>query len=152
MGQGITPQCQGEEPALQEGLNVEDADPIAFDIEKELETVTDEMSILVEMTQSIIAEIAGTVLDQDNYEKRYNSLVDRYEEKKIRYDELTVVIADKQAKSEIIGNFIKSLKKMDGMVETFNESLWGGMVEYATVFNKKKVVFTFKGGIKITVE
>lgn len=54
-------------------------------------------------------------------------VVDRYEEKKVRYDELATVIADKQAQSEIIGNFIKTIKKMDGMVECL------------TVFNKKKV-------------
>ena len=64
---------------------------------------------------------------------------------------MTAIIAEKQAKSEIIGNFIKTIKKMDGMVETFDEGLWGGMVEYATVFSKKKVVFTFKGEIEITV-
>lgn len=122
------------------------------DLKKELETVTEEISVLGEMTHSIIAENARTALDQDNYTKRYNSLVDRYEEKKIRYNELNAVIADKQAKSEIIGNFIKIIKKMDGIVETFDEGLWGGMVEFATAFNKKKVVFTFKGGIEITVE
>ena len=86
------------------------------------------------------------------YERRYNSLVYRYEEKKIRYNELTDVIADKQAQGEIIGNFIKTIKKMEGMVETFDVSIWGSMVEYATVFYKKKVAFTFKSGIEITVE
>lgn len=120
-------------------------------LEKELETVTEEMSVLVEMTQSIIAENARTVLDQENYEKRYNSLVDRYEEKKIRYEKLADVIAEKQSQSEIIENFIKMIKKMDGLVETFDEWLWGGMVEYVTVFNKKKVVFSFKGNIEITL-
>ena len=40
---------------------------------------------------------------------------------------------------------------MDGMVGTFDEGLWGGMVEYATVFNKKKVIFTFKGNIEIVL-
>jgi hypothetical protein len=40
---------------------------------------------------------------------------------------------------------------MDGMVDTFDEGIWGGMVEYTTIFNKKKVVFTFKGGGEITV-
>lgn len=29
--------------------------------------------------------------------------------------------------------------------------LWCGRVEHATLFNKKKVVFTFKGNIEITV-
>jgi len=41
---------------------------------------------------------------------------------------------------------------MDGMVENFDEGLWGGMVEYTTVFNKSKVVAIFKGNIEIIVE
>lgn len=122
------------------------------DLEKELETINEEMSVLVEMIQSVIAENARTVLDQDNYEKRYNTLVERYEEKKAKYDELTAAIADKKTKSEIIGNFIKTIKRIDGVVEIFDEGLWGGIVEFATVFDKKKVVFTFKGGIEIAVE
>lgn len=56
----------------------------------------------------------------------------------------------KQAQSEIIGNFIKTSKKMNRM-ETFDEGLWGGMVEQITIFNIKKVVFTFKDGIEITI-
>ena len=63
--------------------------------------------------------------------------------------ELTAAIADKQAKSEIIGNFIKTIKKMDGMVEMFDESLWGGMVEYATAFHKKKVVLPLKETLRL---
>ncbi|MHB8127847.1 MAG: hypothetical protein ACYDEX_02495 [Mobilitalea sp.] len=66
--------------------------------------------------------------------------------------ELTATIANKQALSEINGNIIKTIKDMNGMVEIFDEGLWGGMVEYATAFNKKKVLFTFKGGIEIIVE
>lgn len=105
------------------------------DLENKLETVTEEMSVLVEMTQSIITENARMILDQENYEKRYNSLVDRYEEKKIRYDELTTVIAEKQAQNEIIENFIKTIKKMDGIVESFDEGIWGGTVELLGAFS-----------------
>lgn len=120
------------------------------ELEKELDTVTEEMSLLVEMTQSVIAENASMVLNQENYEKRYSNTVERYHDKKVRYDELTVSIADKQAQSEIIGNFIKAIRNIDGMVETFDKGLWCGMVEYATIYKKKKVVFTFKGNVEIT--
>lgn len=48
---------------------------------KEIEKVTLEMRVLVKMTQNSITENARTVIDQEDYERRYNSLVDRYEEK-----------------------------------------------------------------------
>jgi hypothetical protein len=53
------------------------------------------MTVLLEMIKCVIAENTRTVIDQVNYEKRYNGLVDKYEEKKIIYDELTAVITDK---------------------------------------------------------
>jgi hypothetical protein len=34
---------------------------------------------------------------------------------------------------------------------SFDEGIWGVMVEYVTVFNKKKVIYTFKGGIEIII-
>jgi len=40
------------------------------------------------MIHSIIVENARRVFVQENHEIRYNNLVDRYEEKKVRYNEL----------------------------------------------------------------
>jgi hypothetical protein len=37
---------------------------------------------------------------------------------------------------------------MNGIMETFNEGRWGGMIKNITVFNKMKMVFTFKEGLK----
>ena len=39
----------------------------------------DEMSVLVEMTQNIVAENARVAQNQDEYQKRYDGLVQRYD-------------------------------------------------------------------------
>lgn len=51
-----------------------------------------------------------------------------------------------RAKAELVRNFIKILRKLDGTVEEFDPGLWGGMVEKVTVHSKDKVDFTFKVG------
>lgn len=114
-------------------------------LEDELETVTEELSVIAKKTQDAIAENARTAQDQEEYELRYNGLVKRYEEKKMRYDELNKQIADVRAKAELVRNFIKILRKLDGIVEEFDPGLWGGMIEKVTVHSKNKVDFTFKG-------
>ena len=42
--------------------------------------------MIVSMTQSIVTENARIAQDQDEYKKRYDSLVDRYDETKAQYD------------------------------------------------------------------
>jgi hypothetical protein len=51
------------------------------------------------------------------------------------------------AHGKINGNFIKALKKIDKPYEIFDENLLRGMV-----YNKEKIVFIFKDGIKIEQE
>ena len=58
------------------------------------------MLVLVEMTKSIVAENARIAQDQDEYQNRYDGLVQRYETAKTRYDEVAAAISAKEAQSE----------------------------------------------------
>lgn len=128
--------------------NIESLMEMAADtgaLEDKLETVAEKLLVIAKKTQDAIAENAQTAQDQGEYELRYNGLVKRYEEKKARYDELNRQIADMRARAELVRNFIKILRKLDGIVEEFDPGLWGGMIEKVTVHSKDKVDFTFKG-------
>ena len=45
--------------------------------------------------------------------------------------------------------FTKALRERDSIIENFNESLWGCMVEYVTVGRDKTMTVTFRDGTKI---
>lgn len=107
------------------------------------------MTVLVEMTQNIVAENARVAQDQDEYQKRYDGLVRRYDEAKARYDEVIAAISAKEAQSERLANFIKTLKAQDGTISDFDGSLWGGMVEFVTVGRDKQITVTFRNGTEI---
>ena len=107
------------------------------------------MVVLVEMTQNIVAENARAAQNQDEYPKRYDGLVKRYDEAKARYDEVTAAISAKEAQSERLANFIKTLKAQDGTISVFDGSLWGGMVEFVTVGRDKEITVTFRDGTEI---
>lgn len=78
----------------------------------------------------------------------YDSLVQRYETAKKKYDELTERIDQKEAHSERIQRFIKALKEQDGIITEFDDALWGSMVEFVTISKECRSV-TFKDGTEI---
>lgn len=81
------------------------------------------MAVLMEMTQNIVSENARIAQDQDEYQKRYDGLVQRYDTAKDRYDELVAAISAKDAQSERLANFIKMLKAQDGTISEFDGNL-----------------------------
>lgn len=105
----------------------------------------------MEMTQNIVAENARVAQDQEEYQKRYDGLVQRYEAAKKEYDELADRIEQKEAQGERMQQFIKTLQKQEEIITEFDETLWGGMVDYVTIGKENRSV-TFKDGTEITVE
>ncbi len=103
------------------------------ELESEKAALGQELAVLVEMTQNCIAENARIAQDQGEYQKRYDGLVERYEKAKARFDEVTVAIAERSAKSERLAGFIKMLRSQTNPVAEFDERLWSSMVDYVTV-------------------
>ena len=118
-------------------------------LREERQKLEDEMLVLVEMTKSIVAENARIAQDQDEYQNRYDGLVQRYETAKTRYDEVAAAISAKEAQSERLVDFIRMLKKQDGSIAEFDERLWGCMVDFVTVGRKKEITVTFRDGTEI---
>ena len=108
-----------------------------------------DMAVLVEMTQNIVAENARIAQNQDEYQRRYNDLVERYNVAKARYDDVVAAISAKEAQGERLADFIRNLKAQDGIIREFDSSLWGCMVDFVTVGRDKTIVVTFKDGTEI---
>lgn len=118
-------------------------------LQEEKGKLEEEMAVLVEMTQNIVAENARVAQDQDEYQKRYDGLVQRYDTAKARYDEVVAAISAKEAQSKQLADFIKVLKAQDGTISDFDGSLWGSMVEFVTVGRNKEITFTFRDNTEI---
>lgn len=118
-------------------------------LQEEKGKLEEEMAVLVEMTQNIVAENARVAQDQDEYQKRYDGLVQRYDTAKARYDEVVAAISAKEAQCERLADFIKVLKAQDGTISEFDGSLWGSMVEFVTVGRDKEITVTFRDGTDI---
>jgi DNA invertase Pin-like site-specific DNA recombinase len=121
------------------------------DLEKEKRSLQEELNVAAELIHQCIQENAHVALDQGEYQTRYDALAERFDKTKERLEEIRNAIIEKQAKREKIEMFLSVLKKQDEMVAEFDENLWYSLVDYATVFNKEDVRFTFKDGTEIRV-
>ena len=122
------------------------------DLIKQKEALEEEINVTVEMTQNIVGENASVAQNQDEYNKKYNSLMERYNKLKEEYDEVCTTISDKDAKYEQMGRFIKVLKGQDELITEFDESLWSSLAEKILVKAKDDVMVVFKDFTEIKAE
>ena len=89
-------------------------------------------------------------MDADEYARRYNAHIERYQEATKRYDDIQKEIQDRQQRGEKILEFVEVLKVTDKPLEDFSKELWCSLVDYATVIGKDDLRFTMKNGQEIT--
>lgn len=99
--------------------------------------------------QTTIAENSRTALDQNEYERRYADLAERYNTIKSEYDKISEQIESKKAQRELFKEFIRALEKQGALLEEFNEGLWSSLVQAVEVKSKDDILFIFKNGFKI---
>ncbi|WP_330655446.1 hypothetical protein [Alkaliphilus sp. B6464] len=104
------------------------------------------------MIQNIINQNAYTALDQEEYQRRYDSLVERFDTTKADLELTTEQIKDKITRHRNLEIFLGELKNQGNLITKFDPLLWNSLVDYATVFEKQKVEINFNSGITIAVK
>ena len=94
-------------------------------------------------------ENACSALDQEQYQKRYISLVERYEAAKDGLRKIDDKRLERNAKRESIGIFIRELKRMDMLIDEFDEGLWTTTMDAVVVHSEHEITFTFKDGMEL---
>lgn len=110
-----------------------------------------EMAVVAEMIQKCVDENARITQSQDDYLRRYEGLVDRFETAKHRFEEICGLRSELKAHSDMVEGFIDNLRNQDGFVTEFDEQVWYSLIDYVTVNREDDVKFTFKDGSVIQV-
>lgn len=127
----------------------EEAQDAVFDLTELTAKQTElrsEMEVVSEMMQQCIRENATVALDQIEYQERFEALSNRFESAKKAYDETTEALSDKQSRRAQMEDFLKLLKAQDGELTEFSDSLWLGLLDFATIHADGRMTFTFKNG------
>lgn len=124
----------------------------AFDLTDLLmqeENQTEKVQMLADAVEKCIFENAHVVMNQDDYQQRYDDLVARYDAASDKLKEISSLIADKKARRDAVQQFMKTLKKQNDLITEFEPKLWCSLVEYMTVYAEDNVRITFKNGMEI---
>lgn len=119
------------------------------DLESKKNELQSELEIVANLIQDVINENAHTALDQDEYQRRYNGLVERFDTTKSDLEATTGQIKDKITRHKNLELFLQELKNQEGLLIEFDPLLWNSLVDYLTVFEEDNIQVTFKNGIKI---
>ena len=111
----------------------------------------EEALVVANAVQQNIAENARTALDQAEYQKRYDSLADRYDKLKAETDGLSEKIQETQSRKAAVEDFLKAFEKTPDTLTEFSLDAFNGLVDHLTVYSKDDIRVTFRNGQEIRV-
>lgn len=132
--------------------NFESMKDVLFDtgpLETKQVELQNEMEIVTELIQQCINENANVALDQGEYQRRYDGLVQRFDTTKEDLEKTSGQIKEKVISRQTMAAFLAELKNQDELLTDFDPLLWHSLVDCVTVLDKENVQITFKNGITI---
>lgn len=114
------------------------------ELETEQSHLLTEMDAVAAMVERIVAENKTTVMDQKEYRRQRNELVAWCGAARDGYEKASGEISNRQGKRKTYMWFIGGLQKLNGLCGKFDEELWTALLDYATVYARDDIRFTFK--------
>ena len=117
------------------------------ELDAEIETLTEELKVVSELVSQCVNENARKKQSQEEYAKKYNSLVCRYEKAEKRLNELSLEKSARINKEREIQVFIETLRNTPAFITKFDEELWITLVDKVEVLHDNMCVVYFKNGV-----
>lgn len=119
------------------------------ELEAGIRTITDEITVLVELSRQLIEENSRSVQDQEEYQRKHAALVERYEEADGR---LKALQAERSRRMDIRKNtewFMETFSQQEGLMDEFDEGLFFALADVMTVYHDGRVSVRFRDGVEI---
>lgn len=89
--------------------------------------------------------------DFENGDLTYDAYSERFEAARKRMAEIAELRQERNAKKTRIRLFMENMNNHQELVQSFDEELWYSTVDYVTVYEDKRLVFTFRDGRQVEV-
>jgi site-specific DNA recombinase len=100
----------------------------------------------------MVDENSRKVMNQKEYSKKYNELVERYKKAQDELNEIEEKIQEDKVRKDSIDTFIDKLKSQDTNLTDFDEALWTATVDKVIIVDDNNIIFHFKDGTEIKQE
>lgn len=121
------------------------------DLDAEQNELQSENEVVMGLIRKIISENAQVAMDQAEYERKYTAYSERYQAAQNRLAEIAEQRLERNAKKTKIRLFMADINQHSELVTEFDEELWYSTVDSVTVFENKKMTFTFRDGRQVDV-
>jgi vacuolar-type H+-ATPase subunit I/STV1 len=118
-------------------------------LEQEIDTLNDELVVTAELVNKLIKENSKSSMSQDEYNKKYGELTNRYEKTKKKQEELIEARSNKKAQALNMKSFISNLKQAEDKLSDWNENVWMLLVNSAVVHRDNHITFKLNNGKEI---
>ena len=120
-------------------------------IDTECSALADEMEIVEALTKKLIAENATTAMPQDEYNRKYDALAQRYHTAEEKAGQLQRQKVTKRFQADVMECFMTELMTIDASLPVhYSDRLWLNLVDRVTVYEDGNLGFHFKNGMEIT--
>lgn len=119
-------------------------------LEKKAATIQNEMEIVEELFRKMVDENSRKAMDQKEYSKKYNELVERYKKAQDELNEIEEKQQENKVRKDSIDTFIDRLESQDTILIDFDEALWTSTVDKVVI--EDDITFYFRDGTKIKQE
>ena len=120
-------------------------------VNAKIEETTREMEVLAGLIQKAIEDNAARAQDQEEYNRRYDELADRYEKLKKKLEKHEQERDDREHKSNVLTGFLFEMKELEYLDTEFKNSRCIAMLDHVTIYADGRMVYSFLNGSDITV-
>lgn len=120
-------------------------------VDDKIKSQREELEIISGLIKKIVFENASHKQDQEEYLKRYNGLVKRYENAKVLLDEALDKKTYKETQANKLKSFITFIENSEKTIHTWSDELWMIMIESALVHRDSSITFKFHNETEIRV-
>ena len=91
---------------------------------------------------------ARIAMDQEQYQKEFDELVERHSRVKQEYEEQAIAAEQDVGRVAQIAYFISTLEELNAPVTEFDEQLWNSMADHVVVHSKEDIRVVYRDGIE----
>ena len=119
-------------------------------LEEEKAKLQAELEVTCGLMERLIAMNAAKAMNQDEYNRQFAEYEARYNEIRQRIADVESEQKQRIAKRGKLAKYLETLRNQ-GLISSFNETLWYGTVEQVRVTTEGNLHFIFRDGQEITV-
>ena len=109
------------------------------------------MEVVEALTKKLIMENATTAMPQDEYNRKYDALAQRYHASQESAEQLQRQKVTKRFQADVMECFMTELLLIDASLPVqYSDRLWLNLIDRVTVFENGRLVFRFKNSMEIT--